>query len=42
MTITHPNTAQADRDLIEDRLSDIDYRIGTGDQAQHVEEHLST
>jgi hypothetical protein len=38
----NPSASQTDRDLIEDRLSDIDYRIGTGDQAQHVEERLST
>jgi hypothetical protein len=29
--------SQADRDLIEDRLADTDYQIGTGEQAQHVE-----
>jgi hypothetical protein len=38
----NPSASQANWDLIEDRLSDVDYRIGTGDQPQHAEERLST
>ena len=41
--ITHPNTSQADRDLVEDvGLANIDDRIGAGPHAQHADELVTS
>lgn len=32
---------QPNRDLVEGRLVDIDCQIGTGEQAQHIEERVT-
>jgi hypothetical protein len=38
-----PSTQRSDRDLIEGRqLGQADSQVGTGDQAEHIEERLST
>jgi hypothetical protein len=40
---SYPHTCQIDRDLMEDQqLTDADNRVGTGDQAEHVEEPVAT
>jgi hypothetical protein len=43
MSACRPNTQRVDRDATEDRqLADGDNRIGSGDQAHHDEERLTT
>jgi len=40
---SYPHTSPADRDRIEDRqLAEADNRVGTGDQAEHIEEFVAT
>jgi hypothetical protein len=37
-----PNITQADRDLIEDGLAELDDRTGTGEHAEHQDEVIAS